>query len=268
MTNNLPIEPYAGSDAAARLLIAARLAGMPGERLPAELRPQTLGQAFAVQLRTAEILRVEHGDAIAAWKSALPMPEKAATAPIYASTVFRADAGPLPVPPYAPGASSVRIEPEIAFEIGRDLPVRPQPYTQAEVDAAITGARLALEILGCRYRAPQDASAAELLADHTFNQGLVLGPALASPADAPIEMDITVQAGDDAPQVHAGVHPNRTPRAGLYWLVEFLRAAGLGLPAGQHVITGSYAGYIDVPAGRDLKIAFGDIGMLAVRFQD
>ncbi|HEX7749494.1 MAG TPA: hydratase, partial [Bordetella sp.] len=50
------------------------------------------------------------------------------------------------------------------------------------------------------------------------------------------------------------------------WLVEFLRGAGRGLKAGQHVITGSYAGYIDVPADKDLKIGFGNLGTLAVRF--
>jgi 2-keto-4-pentenoate hydratase len=263
MTPRIEPESYAGCDAAARFLIKARLSGTAGERLPADQRPQNLGQGFAVQLRTAELLEKEHRDPALAWKSALPSADRASTAPIYASTIMLADAGALKMPVVD---GKVRIEPEIAFEIKRDLPARPQPYSDAEVDAAIGRARLALEILGCRYAKPDDASASELLADHMFNHGLVLGPYIASPDAAPVEMDIAIQAGGEAPQSYAGVHPNKAPKAGLYWLVEFLRGAGMGLKAGQHVITGSYAGYIDVPADKDLKIGFGDLGTLAVRF--
>ena len=113
-----------------------------------------------------------------------------------------------------------------------------------------SAARLALEVLGCRYALPEHASLPELLADHMFNQGLVLGPRIASADDAPASMTITLSVdGQDAEQ-HAGIHPNGRPKAGLYWLANFLREQGAGLRAGQHVITGSYAGFLDVPAGR------------------
>ena len=104
-------------------------------------------------------------------------------------------------------------------------------------------------MLGCRYALPEHASLPELLADHMFNQGLVLGPRIASADDAPASMTITLSVdGQDAEQ-HAGIHPNGRPKAGLYWLANFLREQGAGLRAGQHVITGSYAGFLDVPAG-------------------
>ena len=107
-------------------------------------------------------------------------------------------------------------------------------------------------MLGCRYALPEHASLPELLADHMFNQGLVLGPRIAS-ADAPASMTITLSVdGQDAEQ-HAGIHLNGRPKAGLYWLANFLREQGAGLRAGQHVITGSYAGFLDVPAGRDSR---------------
>ena len=120
---------------------------------------------------------------------------------------------------------------------------------------------------GCRYALPEHASLPELLADHMFNQGLVLGPRIASADDAPASMTITLSVdGQDAEQ-HAGIHPNGRPKAGLYWLANFLREQGAGLRAGQHVITGSYAGFLDVPAGRDLEIAYGDLGVLRLRFE-
>ncbi|MDH1180956.1 fumarylacetoacetate hydrolase family protein [Achromobacter mucicolens] len=254
-------EDYPGSIDAARFLIAARQAGVAGPRLPAECRPQSLGQAFAVQQRTAELLRETRQDTIAAWKSALPSPEKTVVAPIYASGTADAAAGPV-----ATRDTVVRIEPEIAFEIARDLPPRDTPYTEAEIDAAVGGARLALEVLGCRYAAPEHASLPELLADHMFNQGLVLGLRISSPDAAPGCMTITLTVDGVEVEQHAGIHPNDRPKAGLYWLANFLREQGLGLTAGQHVITGSYAGFLDVPANQDIELAYGDLGVLKVRF--
>lgn len=254
-------EDYPGSIDAARFLIAARQTGVAGPRLPAECRPQSLGQAFAVQQRTAELLRETRQDTIAAWKSALPSPEKTVVAPIYASGTADATAGLV-----ATRDAVVRIEPEIAFEIARDLPPRDTPYTEAEIDAAVGAARLALEVLGCRYAAPEHASLPELLADHMFNQGLVLGPRISSPDAAPGCMTITLTVDGVEVEQHAGIHPNDRPKAGLYWLANFLREQGLGLTAGQHVITGSYAGFLDVPANQDIELAYGDLGVLKVRF--
>ncbi|WZB77225.1 fumarylacetoacetate hydrolase family protein [Achromobacter insuavis] len=255
----IQIEDYPGCVDAARTLIAARDSGVAGPRLPAACRPQTLGQAFAVQQCTARLLRETRRDGIGAWKSALPSPEKTVVAPIYASTV--ALAGTLPAT-----SPVVRVEPEIAFELAHDLPARDEPYSHAEIDAAIAGARLALEVLGCRYAAPEHASLPELLADHMFNAGLVLGPRIASPDAAPANMAITLSVDGAEVEQHAGIHPNGHAKAGLYWLANFLREQGLGLTAGQHVITGSYAGYLDVPANRDVELAYGDLGVLKVRF--
>lgn len=257
----IKLEDYPGSLEAARYLIAARESGIAGPRLPAAVRPQSQGQAFAVQQRTAQLLQETRQDGIAAWKSALPSPEKTVVAPIYASTVAYAEAGPI-----ASRTDVVRIEPEIAFELSQDLPARSQPYSEAEVDAAIGGARLALEVLGCRYASPEHASLAELLADHMFNQGMVLGPRIASPHSAPASMNITLSVDGTEAEQHVGIHPNDNPKAGLYWLANFLRAQGLGLHAGQHVITGSYAGFLDVPANRDVELIYGDLGVLRLRF--
>ena len=45
-----------------------------------------------------------------------------------------------------------------------------------------------------------------------------------------------------------------------------LRERGLGLQAGQAVITGSYAGVLELPLGRQLQIGFGALGILPIRF--
>jgi 2-keto-4-pentenoate hydratase len=59
-----------------------------------------------------------------------------------------------------------------------------------------------------------------------------------------------------------GQHPNADPLVPLYWLANFLSSRGVGLKAGQIVITGSYAGVIDVPLGQALMLRYGDLGQV------
>ena len=80
---------------------------------------------------------------------------------------------------------------------------------------------------------------------------------------APLASNISA---DGRQQKLAAVHPNQHPRAGLYWLVNFLSANGIGLLAGQAVITGSYAGVLDLPFGEDIQFQYGDWGKFRLRF--
>ncbi|AZY49220.1 hydratase [Bordetella avium] len=251
-----PIQFYAGAPAAARILRKARHA--PGERLPETCRPATQGQALAVQ-QAQSALRLVEGDPIAAWKCGLPLPDKLRLAPIYVSGLQRA--GPLSL-----GRGQVRIEPEIAFELRHDLPPRAKPYAQAEIEASIGGARLALEVIGSRYREPQHLPHIELLADHLNNDGLVLGPAITQAA--PATMPLTLHIEGQAERLIDGRHPDGEPLAGLYWLVNYLRENGKGLVAGQHIITGSYAGVIDVPARGRVSLRYGDLGTLELELHE
>jgi 2-keto-4-pentenoate hydratase len=164
-------------------------------------------------------------------------------------------------------AGHVRVEPELAFILARDLPARDATYSAAEVDAAIAETRLALELIGSRYSDPASVSFEEHLADGLLHQGLFVGMAVdGQTARKAVTMPIrvTLQSGQETSL--DGRHPNADPRAALHWLAEFLRSKGTGLQAGQAVITGSYAGSVDLPAGREATIRYGDIGALTVRF--
>lgn len=245
------IQYYAGAQTAALWLRRARR--QPGDRLPQGCRPQTQGQALAVQQAQAALSLVA-GDPIAGWKCGLPLEGALRLAPIYVSGLHQGGAlgGPEDI---------LRLEPEIAFELTQDLPPRDLPYSRDEIDMAIGSARLALEILGSRYLDPHALPHCELLADHLFNAGLVLGPTVAQPEPAAITLELE-HAG--RVQTLAGHHPDGEPRAPLYWLVNFLRENGLGLVAGQHIITGSYAGCLEVPAQGQLALRFGDLGAMTL----
>ncbi|MFD2272062.1 hypothetical protein ACFS07_15080 [Undibacterium arcticum] len=145
-------QPDHVASTAATILVVRRRSGEQGPRLPESCRPSNLDAALAIQAAVSEQL----GDGIAAWKCGLPAAGRLVLAPIYASTVHTSAPCAVWV-----RAGQARVEPELAFILGRDLPVRDLPYTPAEVDAAIARTHLALELIDSRYSDAADASFAE-----------------------------------------------------------------------------------------------------------
>jgi 2-keto-4-pentenoate hydratase len=246
-------------DEAARHLLAARRARQPGPRLPHACRPSDLEDALAIQRRVQELLGVATGG----WKCSVPTAERAIScAAIFAPTIARAS----PCPVIAHGGV-VRIEPEIAFVLGRDLPPRATPYSEAEVLAALAETRLVLELLDSRYADPAAVTFPELLADQVSNQGLFVGPILHDAFRRSLEeFPIAIEAPAGALHRREGRHPDGHPRRPLVWLANFLagRVETRGLKSGEVVTTGSYAGALEVPAATPLSVRFGDLGEIRV----
>jgi 2-keto-4-pentenoate hydratase len=248
-------------DEAARHLLAARRARQPGPRLTESCRPTGVEDALAIQHRVQELL----GEASGGWKCSLPTAERpVAYAAIFAPAIARAS----PCPVMAHGGRT-RIEPEIAFVLGHDLPARSTPYSEAEVRAAIAETRLVLELLGSRYADPSGLAFPELLADQVSNQGLFVGPALDDALSRSLEGFAIAIDGPDGP-LHRrdGHHPDGHPLRPFLWFANFLatRAEVGGLKAGQIVTTGSYAGALEVPVPASLTVRFGDLGEISVDF--
>lgn len=251
----------AAVDQAAHGLAARRRQGLSGPLLPEDCRPRSVPDALRIQAGVIERM----GDAVGGWKCGTPQGDRCVVAPIYASTIHT---GPdVPVWPSAEGGAAVRIEPELAFVLAHDLPARDQPYTSDEVDAALSHAHLALELIASRYDADEVPTFEDKLADGLVNQGLYLGPRV--DIDAAKQAQAFPIAWQDAAALHAldGVHPDRAPLKPLYWLVEHLRSTGQGLRAGQVVITGSYAGTFPCPLRQVLHFSYGGLGRFEVTFQ-
>jgi 2-keto-4-pentenoate hydratase len=105
-----------------------------------------------------------------------------------------------------------------------------------------------------------------MLADGLVNQGLFIGPQVDNLAAYHAhEFDLTLTHSGKTQQLTAK-HPNGNPRAPLYWLVEFLRSQGQGVVAGQAIITGSFAGVLDVPLGQTIRLEYAGLGTLDVNF--
>lgn len=246
-------------DEAARHLLAARRARQSGPRLPESCRPTELEDALAIQRRVQHLLGIATGG----WKCSMPTAGRGIScAAIFAPTIVRTS------PCAVLGRSGlVRVEPEIAFVLGRDLPQRRAPYGETEVRGAIAETRLVLETLDSRYVDPSLVTFAELLADQVSNQGLFLGPALRNGPGPELEgFAIEIEAATASLHRREGRHPDGHPLRPLVWLANFLasrREIG-GIKAGEIVTTGSYAGALEVPLATPLRVQFADLGEIRV----
>ena len=243
-------------ESAAQFLPAARKRGTPGPRIPAEFRPSDIDDGLAIQARMSELI----GQPVGGYKCTLPSaPRPVLVAPIFAPTI--AHASPCPV---LGDSATVRIEPELAFVIARDLLPRAAPYTESQIRNAIKEARLVLEILGSRYTDPESATFPEMLADGLANQGLLVGPVLRDPWVRELEsLRIVIDSPSGVLASHQGKHADGHPVRPLYWLANYLATGGTPLRAGMIVTTGSYCGAVDVPIDTPLTFAYGDLGTLA-----
>ncbi len=253
------------SQEAAAILVERRQKGAQGDRLPESCRPTDLNQALAIQAAVTERWCDLEDDSIGGWKCLVATADKTIIGPIYTRTID--SVAPVTLWP-KPGTTDVaRIEPEFAFFFGKDLPPRDEPYSPADVDAAISRTHLALELMNSRYTTPSECTFPEMLADGLVNQGLFIGPQIDSElARNASEFTINLRQNGEL-SVHHAKHPNTHPRAPLYWLAEYLRSQGQGIVAGQAVITGSFAGVLEVPMNTDISLEYVGLGTLEVSFR-
>lgn len=251
--------------AAAKILVSRRLDNRLSGPLEPRFRPETFEDAFAIQQAVTGLM----GDKVGGWKCALPieidgMKNVPVIAPVFTETLYQHSYCPM-----KPDEGVNKIEPEIAFQFGQDLPSRQEPYTDREIINALSGARLSLELIQSRYVDPDSISYLEHLSDCLFNQGLYLGPEISlEQALGASEIAFSLGLGSTSSlDAIAGKHPNGYPQIPLFWLVNFLSQRGLGVKAGQSVITSSYAGVIEIPISQRFTLIFEKLGEISLSFE-
>ena len=163
-------------EAARAALVQARRGARAIPECPPAWRPEDLGEAY--RLQAAVIAELGGG---AGWKIAAITPEQRRTLGVpqpIASAIPLAmisDASLGPASLRFADFIAPKIECEIAFQLGRDLPPRPsEPYSRNEVAAAIESMRLAIEIVDPRW--PAGSGTLAELADGFNNGALICGP--------------------------------------------------------------------------------------------
>lgn len=199
----------------------------------------SLADAYAIQDALCARLGPRLGGH-AGWKIGLTSPRMQAMCDIphpVAGRVFAARIHPSGAPLPLGGLLRMGLEFEICVRLDRALPARAEPWTRAEVAAAVGAVCPAVEVIDDRLTDyPLDPLS--LVADNAWNEGLVLGPwATAWPDLAEVRGVVEV---DDVP-VDSG-HGRDVlghPFEPLTWLANHLSARGEGLGAGELVSTGS-----------------------------
>ncbi|NHT75522.1 2-keto-4-pentenoate hydratase [Rhizobium sp. PP-F2F-G38] len=157
--------------------------------------------------------------------------------------------------PYQPG---LKLEVEIALVLGRDLPVRAEPYARQEIRDTIAAVHIGIELVRSRYAGGPQGRTALLVADLMSNAGYRLGPALdADVLDEGRADDLRIIAGDqplfDAP----GAHPDSDPLAALVAYANEAGRATRTLRQGMVVTTGSLCGGLTLPSPATVSISLG-----------
>lgn len=258
------------AERAARWLIERRRA--PFERLPAELRRDDAGFAYAVQVAYQRLLAPRFG-ALAGGKIALTTPVMQALVGyhepvgggIFASTIHHRDAR-LRFDDFVRPC----VECEVAVRLGADLPGRDRPYTRASVADAVAACMVGIELVDDRavdYKAG-GLDAITLIADNALNRGVVLGPAVSDwrALDLPNatgRMRLgTRLAGEGKGGDVMGGHPF----VALAWLADLRARLGEPLRAGDIVMTGSLVQTQFPARGEPVEAEIEGLGRAAVRF--
>ena len=250
---------------AAQSLLAAHKANVQFKSLGPPDKPATISDAYDIQDRFVALLRAEHGEAVG-YKVGLtsetmqkfcgidhPIAGVVLAKRVYQSgaTVRRADFGRL------------GLEFEIAVRLKSDVPAT-GAVTSAMVAPHVGGVCAAIEIVDDRAADYGSLDVLSLVADNSWNAGIVLSEFVAKWPDLE---PVAGHASKDGAAV--GVGHGRDilghPFNSVAWLATQLNARGAGLKAGQVVMTGSVMKTVFPDADASYRFALDGIGVVEVQ---
>jgi 2-oxo-3-hexenedioate decarboxylase/2-keto-4-pentenoate hydratase len=130
------------------------------------------------------------------------------------------------------------LEFEICARLGRDLEPRSSPYFRAEVSYAVDGVCAAVELVDDRHADYSKLEALTLIADNSWNEGIVVGNFVEPQNDLDRAVGIVLQDGEEIGR-GTGADVLGHPFEPLAWLATHLSNQGMGLKRGDFVMTGS-----------------------------
>ena len=232
---------------------------------PSASRPLSEPDAYAIQDKLREAL-VARGEKVIGWKAGFTnnatQTAFGATAPVcgflLANGVY---SSPAEVP--LGRFTQIAVEAEVAFVMREDLagPGITPPRTLAAVDGALP----ALELIDARWSGK--AIATDVIADGVYANAIVLGAPLTPVRHLDLaleglvyEMNGAIAATNTAAEVLG------SPANSLAWIANTLGARGLGLKAGDVVMSGSVSILLRPKAGESVRATFTRLGSVAARF--
>lgn len=224
-----------------------------------------MSEAYAIQDRLREAL-VARGERVIGWKAGFTSgatqkmfdTDEPVCGFLLASGVFTSGSE-VPCSRFA----AVVVEAEVAFVMKHDL--AGPGVTPPRALQAVEGALPALELVDFRYTGKPVAS--DLIADGVYANAIVLGTALTRVAHLDLaleglvyEMNGAIAATNTAAEVLG------SPANSLAWIANQLGGRGLGLRAGDLVMSGSVSALLRPRPGDAIRATYTRLGSVAARF--
>jgi 2-oxopent-4-enoate/cis-2-oxohex-4-enoate hydratase len=157
-----------------------------------------------------------------------------------------------------------KAEGEIAFVLKRDL--QGPGITNADVLAATEGVMACFEIVDSRIR-DWKIKIQDTVADNASAGVFVLGDRMVDPRRVDLSLaGMVLEKNGEVAATGAGAAALGSPVNSVAWLANTLGRLGIGLKAGEVVLSGSLAAMLPVQRGDSLRVAIGGIGRCSVRF--
>ena len=255
---------------AAEALLEAHKANLQFKTLTPPHRPATVSDAYDIQQRFVALLRGTHGDAVgykvgltsAAMQTFCGIDHPIAGVVLArrvlqsGASVRRADYGRL------------GLEFEIAVRLTSDVPVTGMPCTAEMIAPHIGGVCAAIEIVDDRSADYASLDVLSLVADNSWNAGIVLSEFSATILKSWPELEsVAGRASRDGVAIGEGHgrdilgHPFNS----VAWLVTQLASRGAGLKAGEVVMTGAVMKTVFPEADAGYRFELEGIGLVEVQ---
>ncbi|MBX3687005.1 MAG: 2-oxopent-4-enoate hydratase [Rhodocyclaceae bacterium] len=157
-----------------------------------------------------------------------------------------------------------KAEGEIAFVLKSDL--TGPGVTAADVLRATEGVMACFEIVDSRIR-DWKIRIQDTVADNASCGVFVLGDRMVDPRELDMSTcGMVLEKNGEIVVTGAGAATLAHPLNAVAWLVNMLGTLGIGLKAGEIVLSGALGAMVPVEAGDNLRVTIGGIGGCSVRF--
>ena len=232
---------------------------------PSEKRPLSISDAYGLQDKLREAL-LARGERVAGWKAGFTSKALQETFQVREPVcAFLLASGVL-----TSGAAiatdrfvKAGVEAEVAFVMKHDL--AGPGVTAARALLAVEGALPALELIDFRHSGK--ALGTDVIADGVYAKAIVLGGALTplTGLDLALEGLVYEQSGTVVGTATAA-EVLGTPLNSLAWIANHLGGRGLGLRAGDVVMSGSVSKVLQPRPGDTIRATYTRLGSVSVRF--
>ena len=253
-------------DEMAAILDDARLKARETERLTVKCSDLSLSDAYAIQ-EAGVAARVSQGEKIIGLKMGLTSRAKREQMGLH-QAVYGVLTDQMQVRDEVfrlAGSMHPKIEPEIAFTLGRDLSGH---VTIEEAFDACNSVFAAMEILDSRFVGFKYFSLPDVIADNSSSAWFVLGKDQRSPKeiglDALARMQMTMSINGKPAQSALSSEISGNPAQSIVDLCELLHSRGKILPAGSIVLAGAATQAVMLEAGMKVELVVEGLGAVRV----